>query len=268
MSQITIFLLYLLAAAAFTLSRLPRFEAQSRAYMIVAFVFGIFGVVLHEQQLFALILPGAGLHLSIGSAASLIGLELAAIALLASIEPTMRGMTAGMLLLAAATAMLTSSSVEGAAAVAMTWQVRAHILIALLSYGLLTVGAIVAVFALAQERRLHSAHITSVNRLFAPLETTEKLLIAVASLGFAGLTLAIASGLSFVNDLLEQNLAHKFAFSLLAWVIFGILLAGRFVAGWRGKRAIKIYLWGFATLCLAYFGSRVILQEIFDKSWG
>ena len=161
MSQITIFLLYLLAAAAFTLSRLPRFEAQSRAYMIVAFVFGIFGVVLHEQQLFALILPGAGLHLSIGSAASLIGLELAAIALLASIEPTMRGMTAGMLLLAAATAMLTSSSVEGAAAVAMTWQVRAHILIALLSYGLLTVGAIVAVFALAQERRLHSAHITS-----------------------------------------------------------------------------------------------------------
>jgi ABC-type uncharacterized transport system permease subunit len=66
----------------------------------------------------------------------------------------------------------------------------------------------------------------------------------------------------------EQSLAHKFALSLLAWVIFGILMGGRFFAGWRGKRAINLYLWGFAMLCLAYFGSRLILQEIFNKSWG
>ncbi len=268
MSQITISLLYLLAAAAFTLSRLPRFEQQSRPYLLLAYAFGLIAVVLHAQHLFALILPGDGFHLSIGSAASMIGLELAVIAMIASIEPTLRGMSAGMLLIAAMTAMLMSASVDPLANVALIWQIRAHILIAMLSYGLLTVGAIVAVFALVQERRLHSARITAANRLFAPLETTEKLLIAVAAAGFAGLTLAIASGLSFVNDLLEQNLAHKFAFSLIAWVIFGILLAGRFYAGWRGKRAVKLYLWGFATLCIAYFGSRVILQEIFEKSWG
>ncbi|MGI9234182.1 MAG: cytochrome C assembly family protein [Woeseiaceae bacterium] len=268
MSQITIFSLYLLGSAAFTLSRLPRFESQSRPYFLIAFLLVAISIVLHEQHLFALILPGDRFALSIGSAASMIGLELAIIAIIAAIEPTLRGMSAGMLILSAATAMLMSPSVDTATGVAMAWQVRAHILIALLSYGLLTVGAIVAVFALVQERRLHTAHITPANRLFAPLETTEKLLIAVASTGFAGLTLAIASGLSFVNDLLEQNLAHKFAFSLLAWIIFGILLAGRFFAGWRGKRALKLYLWGFATLCLAYFGSRVILQEIFGKSWG
>jgi ABC-type uncharacterized transport system permease subunit len=267
-SQITIFSLYLLAAAAFTLSRLPRFQPQSRPYYLVAYVFVLIGVVLHEQHLFELILPGDGFHLSIGSAASLIGLELAVIAIVAAVQPTLRGLSAGMLILSAATAMLMSASVDPSIGVAMAWQVRAHILIALLSYGLLTVGAIVAVFALIQERRLHSARITPTNSLFAPLETTEKLLIGVAATGFAGLTLSIASGLSFVNDLLEQNLAHKFAFSLIAWVIFGILLAGRFFAGWRGKRAVKLYLWGFATLFLAYFGSRVILQEIFDKSWG
>ena len=268
MSQITIFLLYVLAATAFTLSRLPRFEPQSRPYVFVAYVFVLIGAALHGQHLFPSMLSSGGINLSIGSAASMIGLELALIAAIASIEPTLRGMSAGMLLLSAATALLTSGSVDLEPSVTMAWQVRAHILIALLSYGLLSVGAIVAVFALIQERRLHSARITPMNRLFAPLETTEKLLIAVAATGFAGLTLAIASGLSFVNDLLEQNLAHKFAFSLLAWIIFGILLAGRFFAGWRGKRAVKLYLWGFLTLCLAYFGSRVILQEIFDKSWG
>jgi len=267
-SQITILSLYLLASAAFTLSRLPRFESQSRPYILIAYLFALVGVVLHAQNLFALILPGDGFSLSIGNAASMIGLELAIIAMVASLEPTLRGMSAGMLIIAAATGLLMSGSADPLSQPAMAWQVRAHILIALFSYGLLTVGAIVAVFALIQERRLHSAHVTPMNRLFSPLETTEKLLIAVTASGFAGLTLAIASGLSFVSDLLEQNLAHKFAFSLVAWVIFGILLAGRFFAGWRGKRAVKLYLWGFGTLCLAYFGSRVILQEIFGKSWG
>ena len=175
-------------------------------------------------------------------------------------------MSAGLLALSAATALVMGASVD--TGVALPWQVRAHILLALLSYGLLTVGAIVAVYALVQERRLQTARLSSVNQLFAPLETTEKLLFGVAFAGFAGLTLAIASGLSFVDNLVEQHLAHKFSLSLLAWLVFGILLAGRHFAGWRGKRAVKLYLWGFATLCLAYFGSRLILEEVFNRSWG
>ena len=267
-SQITILLLYLLAAAGFAMSRLPRFEEQSRPYFLLACLFAAVGLGVHAQVLFHLILPGDGLTLSAGSAASMIGLELALIALLAAIEPSLRGMSAGMLILSAVTALLIITPEHASAGAALTWQIRAHVLVALLSYGLLTVGAIVAVFALTQERRLHSARITPVNRLFAPLETTEKLLIGISAAGFAGLTLAIATGLSFVNDLVEQHLAHKFALSLLAWVVFGVLLAGRFVAGWRGKRAVKLYLWGFATLCLAYFGSRLILEQVFNSSWG
>ena len=115
MSQITIFSLYLLAAAAFTLSRLPRFQSQSRPYFLIAYVFVLIGVVLHEQHLFALILPGDGFHLSIGSAASLIGLELAVIAIVAAVQPTLRGLSAGMLILSAATAMLMSASVDASA---------------------------------------------------------------------------------------------------------------------------------------------------------
>jgi ABC-type uncharacterized transport system permease subunit len=267
-SQITILLLYLLAAVAFTMSRLPRFADQSRPYLIVAYIFAAIGLVLHTQSLVEVTLPEGGFNLSIGNAAAMIGLELALIALISALDPAMRGMAGGMLLLAGATTMLMGAPGDAGTGVTLAWQVRAHVLIALLSYGLLTVGAIVALFALIQERRLHAARIAPVNQLFAPLETTEKLLIGVTAAGFAGLTLAIASGLSFVNDLLEQHLAHKFALSLLAWIIFGILLAGRFFAGWRGKRAVKLYLWGFATLCLAYFGSRFILEEVFNRSWG
>lgn len=268
MSQITILLLYLLAAVAFTMSRLPRFTEQSRAYFTVAFLLAAIGIVLHTQALIEFTLPDGSFDLSIGNAASMIGAELAVIALIAALDPTMRGMSAGMLILSAVTAVFLGAPADVEDPVRMLWQVRAHVLIALLSYGLLSVGAIVAVFGLVQERRLQAAKITPINQLFAPLETTEKLLIGIAAAGFAGLTLAIASGLSFVNDLIEQHLAHKFGLSLLAWVIFGTLLAGRFFAGWRGKRAVKLYLWGFAALCLAYFGSRIILEEILNRSWG
>ncbi len=144
--------------------------------------------------------------LSIGCVASMIGLELALIALIAAVEPALRGMSAGMLVLAGPTALLMGARrARPTTSRRSPGRCEAHILIALIAYGLLTVGAIVAVFALIQERRLHAARITAANQLFAPLETTEKLLIGVTGAGFAGLTLAIASGLSFVNNLLRAT---------------------------------------------------------------
>ena len=267
MSQITILSLYLLAAVAFTTSRLPRFGARSRPLFLVACILAATGIVIHGESLSNLILPSHGFDLSSGNAASIIGLELAVIGLIAAVEPTLRGISGGLIFLAALTVLLMGPSGDSTAGVALAWQVRAHVLIALLSYGLLTVGAIVALFALVQERRLQAAKLSPSNQLFAPLETTEKLLFGVAAAGFAGLTLAIASGSSFVNDLFEQHLAHKFGLSLLAWLVFGILLAGRHFKGWRGKRAVRLYLGGFALLFLAYFGSRLILEEIFNRSW-
>jgi ABC-type uncharacterized transport system permease subunit len=54
---------------------------------------------------------------------------------------------------------------------------------------------------------------------------------------------------------------------LLALLVFGVLLLGRQFAGWRGKRAIYLFLAGFAILCLAYFGSRFVLEEVLGRSW-
>jgi ABC-type uncharacterized transport system permease subunit len=266
-SQITILLLYLLAAGAFTASRLPRFDARARPLFFVACILAATGIVIHGQALFDLIHPQRNFDLSIGNAVAMIGLELAIIGLFAAIEPTLRGISGGLIFLAALTALLIGPSGEASPDVILAWQVRAHIVVALLSYGLLTVGTIVALYALVQERRLQAAKLSPINQLFAPLETTERLLFGVAAAGFIGLTLTIVSGSSFVNDLVEQHLVHKLGFSVLAWVVFGILLVGRHFRGWRGKRAVRLYLGGFAVLCIAYFGNRFILEEIFQRSW-
>tara|TARA_R110002096_G_scaffold5809_1_gene26798 strand:- start:23765 stop:24568 length:804 start_codon:yes stop_codon:yes gene_type:complete len=265
-SEITIFLLYASAAVMFGGSRLPRLAAKSSLLVTFAFVALVAGMLLHAQQLYALILIDGGFNLSLANTASLVGLELALVALLAAFEPALRGISAGLLLLGALAAAVTGFGDAAIASAALPWQIQAHVLISLLSYGLLTVGAIVAIYAMVQERRLHARKLTPSNHLFAPLETTERLLFGIAAAGFAGLAIAILSGLTFVDNLFAQHLAHKTVFSLLALLVFGALLAGRFFAGWRGTRAVKLYLGGFLLLCVAYFGTRMILEQL-DRSW-
>ena len=268
MSQITILLLYLLAAVAFGMNRLPRNAARSGSFLAAGLLFLAFGIGLHAQALHIVIGRADELSLSIASAVSLIGLQLALIGLLAAVKPTLRGMSAGLLVLAAFASVPLGSEPAVVDGVAVTWQIRAHVLISMFAYGLLTAGAIVAVFALLQDRRLRAGKFASGNVLFAPLETTEKMLFGVTAVGFAGLLLAVVSGVAFVENLFAQHLVHKTALSLLALVLFGVLLGGRLFAGWRGQRAVYLYLWGFGILCLAYFGSRFILEEVLNRSWG
>ena len=69
----------------------------------------------------------------------------------------------------------------------------------------------------------------------------------------------------FIHDLFAQHLVHKTVLSLLAWVIFAILLWGRWSRGWRGRKAIRWTLGGFFTLMLAYFGTKLVLELILHR---
>ncbi len=250
------------------MSRLPRFAKQSRILLAMATGFSIAGILLHGQGLYVEINRASGLSVSLAGAVSLIGLQLAVIGLLGALEPNLRGMAAGLLLLAAVATIPMDMQPDVPTTLNLSWQLQAHILIAMFAYGLLTAGAIVAVYALIQDRRLKAGKLSSGNQLFAPLEMTEKMLFSVTAAGFSVLLLAVLSGFAFVENLFAQHLAHKTAFSLLALLLFGILVAGRMFAGWRGKRAVYLYLWGFVFLCLAYFGARFVLEELLNRSWG
>jgi ABC-type uncharacterized transport system permease subunit len=214
------------------------------------------------------ILGEDGLRFSIAATVSLIGLQLALTALIGAIESSLRGMSAGLLALAAVASAATAVAPDIGPGTQLAWQIQAHILISMFAYGLLTVGAIVALYSLVQDRRLRTGKLSANNHLFAPLETTEKWLFGIAASGFALLLLAVLSGFAFVDNLFAQHLVHKTALSLLALTLFGILVAGRQFAGWRGKRAVYLYLWGFFVLCLAYFGSRYVLEQLLGRSWG
>jgi ABC-type uncharacterized transport system permease subunit len=81
------------------------------------------------------------------------------------------------------------------------------------------------------------------------------------------LTVSLLSGLVFVDDLFSQHLVHKTTLSIMAWLAFGLLLWGRWRYGWRGRSAVRLTLAGIVLLLLAYFGSKLVLEIILERSW-
>lgn len=147
------------------------------------------------------------------------------------------------------------------------WQVSLHVLLSLLSAGLLTLAAVQSVALAIQERLLHRHRIAPAGGRMPPLQTMERVLFQLIAVGFGLLSLTLLSGLWFVHDWLAQHLAHKTILSISAWLIFGVLLWGRWRYGWRGRTATRWALSGYATLILAYFGSKLILEQVFGKHW-
>jgi ABC-type uncharacterized transport system permease subunit len=233
-----------------------------------AFALAVIAIAIHGGALFDSLTRGGTINVSLVSSVSMIGLQLAIIGTLAALDSDLRGVAAGLIVLAAPTALATQTGAVEVTGSGLSWQLQTHVFTAMFAYGLLAAGAIVAVYALVQDRRLRAAKLSTVNQLFAPLEKTERVLYGVASAGIAVLAMSMALGITFVENLFAQHLVHKTVLSLIALLIFGVLLAGRHFAGWRGKRAIYLYLVGFVILCLAYFGSRYILEVILHRSWG
>jgi ABC-type uncharacterized transport system permease subunit len=152
---------------------------------------------------------------------------------------------------------------------------RAHLVIALAAYGLITIAALQAGLMALLDRHLHRPQEAPAERgLIArvldaqpPLLVQERLLFRVIWVGFAVLTLAVGSGsaasLSLTGHVLPFD--HKTVFTLLSWLTFGVLLAGRSLRGWRGRVALRWTITGFVFLLLAYTGSRFVLEMILHR---
>ena len=151
----------------------------------------------------------------------------------------------------------------------------AHIAISILAYSTLTIAAFHAVLMVLQESRLHTRpgpaaqsgwFGLALDRLPALL-TMEKLLFRLIAFGFTLLTLTVLSGVVFSEQLFGTPFKwdHKTVFTMLSWLLFGLLLAGRRWQGWRGRTALSFTLAGFAILLLAYVGSRFVLEVVLHR---
>jgi ABC-type uncharacterized transport system permease subunit len=142
-----------------------------------------------------------------------------------------------------------------------------HIAVALAAYALLIVAAMQALILMGLEKRLHRGLAEPNAAELPPLLTLERFLFRIVGAGYALLTLTLATGIFFSEQLFGKPMSfnHKTVFSVLAWFAFGALLVGRHRFGWRGRNALNWILFGSALLLLAYIGSKFVLEVILRR---
>lgn len=225
-------------------------------------------LALHGALLYHTLFAGDGLYLGVGNAMSVIVWLTVLIYWLGSFFHRLHGLHALVAPVAAVAVLLpvifpSTKPLPNTEMIAF----KAHLLIAMLAYSLFTIASLHVLLMALLERRLHAGTLPAPLRNMPPLLTMESLLFRIILAGFILLTLTLASGVVFSEELFGKaaRFTHKTVFGVISWLIFAALLGGRHVYGWRGRTAVRWTLAGFLTLVLAYIGSKFVVEVILGR---
>ena len=165
----------------------------------------------------------------------------------------------GIVLIGAAAGVLMPLVFSGQSIASAEWTVlfRWHLFLAIAAYAFLMIALVHAILMTVQNRRLKSpdaADDSSFLDTLPGLVVMERIFFRIVAVGFLCITATIV--------VVFFNFDHKMILTWLAWILFGILLAGRQFAGWRAKTALSWFWAGFAFFVIAYFGYSFVLELI------
>lgn len=207
--------------------------------------------------------------LSIAETASLVGFGIALIAVLACVrQARFAGASAILLAIAGLVAVTTNEGSREFAVTQQGWELNIHIALSVLAYSLITVGTGLAIALTFLDRRLRHRQPLGWFSILPSVATLESGMFNALGGGFAALSLALFSGFFFIDDIFAQSLSRKVILSCAAWITLGALLFGRWRFGWRGRMARNWTLGGYFLLVLAYFGSKLVLENVLGRHWG
>lgn len=227
------------------------------------------GILLHGAGLYLLLFPGGAMKFGFSYALSLIVWLALVFYWIESFYARIEGLqTLAMPVAAVCTLLPLAFPGQHLLANAGSAVFRAHFMVAMLAYSLFTLAALHALLMAAEEKRLHQGRLSRALGGLPPLLTMEALLFRLIAIAFVLLTLTLGTGIVFSEALFGKafRLDHKTVFAIASWLIFGALLVGRHLRGWRGRIALRWTLAGFVTLMLAYVGSRFVLEVILNRA--
>ena len=258
-------IVFYLAAALLIGRKLFSGQTIEKKDKTLALLLGFAGLILHAFLLHSAMIADRGINLSFTSAASVVGWLIAALLLIGSIKQPMESLAIIFFPVAALCLGVEQLSDQRLIASDLPTGLQLHILFSVLSYSILSIAALQAIVLAFADARLRNRHPVPLMRVLPPLQTMETLLFRLIWLGFILLTVSLITGFPFIDDILGQHLIHKTVLSIIAWIVFAILLWGRTRFGWRGRTAVRFTLAGMITLLLAYFGSKAVLELILHR---
>ena len=233
---------------------------------LIILILGIFALSLHADILNQSIFLQTGFDFGFFNIISIIGWLVALIVLITSFFQPIQQLLLVLYPIAAITILLEQLFPnDRILEQSLPMGLRIHILLSISAYSLLMIGALQALLLALQDKFIKSKQISKIIDILPPLQIMEQLLIQIIVIGFFLLSLSLTTGIMFIDNIFEQHLIHKTTLSILAWVIYAILLWGRWSLGWRGKRITRWILVGFIVLILAYTGSKFVLELILQR---
>lgn len=262
---ITLIGVLLYSAATIVLFRQLSTQPSKRNRRLPLFL-GLAAVMFHADILARYIFIDTGLQMGFTHVASLATWFVASLLILASLNKPVENLGLLVLPLAAFTlAVEYFIPIDHVINTTNQQGLGVHIMLSILAYSLLGLAAVQALLLSIQERNLHNRKPGGFIRTLPPMETMEDLLVQMITIGFALQSMSLLSGIIHLDDMFAQHLAHKTILSIIAWFVFAILLWGRWRFGWRGRTVIRWTLSGFATLVVAYFGSKYVIEIILQR---
>lgn len=227
-------------------------------------IFAVIALSAHGFHLYETTFTADGLNLGLTNSFSLFGWFIALLLVIATFTAPIHNLGIIIFPLAALAVLISKlTPFDIADATTLNKDLQLHVLISLMAYSILAIAALQSILLAIQDRHLRNKKLGGFMNALPPLETMETLLFRIIALGFIFHSMSLLTGLFFLEDMLAQHLAHKTAFSLIAWCVFATLLWGRWQFGWRGRLAIRWTISGFVAILLAYFGTKMALTILF-----
>ena len=144
--------------------------------------------------------------------------------------------------------------------------IRAHILISVTTYALVTIAAVSALAAFLQDRALKIKRTTNLSRKLPSVAESEGLLVRLLIISEFVLSLGLATGMATqyqdTGSLVDWD--HKAILSLSAFSIIAILLAAHFKSGVRGRKVTRFALLAYLLLTLGYPGVKFVTDVLIN----
>lgn len=249
-----------LGAAVYLLVQVLKQAQASRAFVVGL---GSGALVTHGIGAYGVIVVDGGFHFGIFVIPTVFFWVINLLVLVSGLRKPLHNLL--LYLFPLTIAAILSSQFADSATVQIDPGLAGHIILSLVAYSLLTIATLQAVLLAYLNRQLKHKHATKLVRVLPPLETMDALMFELIWAGQIVLTLSIVTGVVFVADFATLFVSHHAVISVIAWIIYAVLLWGHHQWGWRGKTAVRWALGGFTALLLAYFGTKFAFEVIFNK---
>ncbi|MBD3647111.1 MAG: cytochrome c biogenesis protein CcsA [Pseudomonadales bacterium] len=258
----TLAILLYFVGGAVQLAGLKRAIPSQRAIVIGS---GILAIIAHCIFSYQEIYTEAGINMGFFSMATVIALSIAGIVLLSSLKRPVDNLFIGLFPLAIITIVCALVARDTyTPRTDLSLGILTHIVLSVVAYSLLTIAALQALLLSFGDYELRHRKISVLKHL-PPLQTMDALLFEMLWAGLVFLTLSISTGFIFLKQSTNPGLIHHTIITMAAWVVFAVLLWGRYQLGWRGAIASRWTLSGFLLLAVGYFGTKFVLQLILGK---